>query len=267
MRILTLSSGSSGNCIYIESDKSKILVDCGLTGKLALDLMKISNINPKELNGIFVTHEHIDHVKGVGVLSRKFDIPVFANEKTWLAMQKKIGKIDLKNINVFKSNTFFSFRDLDIHNLSTYHDADDPVFYIFYQKNQKISILTDTGTFSSNMIDAIRDSDILLLESNYDLEMLENGPYTYDLKQRIKSDHGHLSNTMAIEVISNIVNGKGEHLILGHLSKNNNTQEIVRDNIEKFFFSKNLEIDKDIKFSIAKEFQPSKIIDLGGNYR
>ena len=118
MRIITLSSGSAGNCTYLESDKSKILIDVGLTGKMAVNLMTMANIKANEIDAIFVTHEHIDHIKGVGVLSRKYDIPIYANAKTWLAMQAKIGKIASKNINVFKSNTFFSFRDLDIRNRS-----------------------------------------------------------------------------------------------------------------------------------------------------
>ncbi|MGY3776432.1 MBL fold metallo-hydrolase [Helcococcus sueciensis] len=266
MKIVTLSSGSSGNCIYVESDKTKLLVDCGLTGKLAITLMQEAGINPYELNAIFVTHEHIDHVKGVGVLSRKFNLPIFANEATWLSMQKKIGKIESHNINVFKSNTFFNFRDLDVHNLSTFHNAKDPVFFVFYQRNQKISILTDTGIVSNTIVDAVKHSDILILESNHDMDMLLNGPYSYDLKMRIKSDFGHLSNDLASEIMDEIVSGNGEHLILGHLSKNNNTEEIARKNMTSTLESKGLKVGKEIILDIAKEYQVGKIIDLGGNY-
>lgn len=266
MKIVTLSSGSSGNCIYVESDKTKILVDCGLTGKLAISLMKDVGINPYDLNAIFVTHEHIDHVKGVGILSRKFDLPIFANEETWLAMQSKIGKIQTHNINVFKSNTFFNFRDLDIHNLSTYHDAKDPVFFMFYQRNQKISILTDTGIVSNTIVDAIKHSNVLILESNHDIEMLLNGPYSYDLKMRIKSDFGHLSNNLAADIMDKIVEGNGEHLILGHLSKNNNTEDIARLSMKTSLESKGLKVGKEIILDVAKEYKAGKMIDLGGNY-
>ena len=266
MKIVTLSSGSSGNCIYVESDKTKLLVDCGLTGKLAITLMQEAGINPYELNAIFVTHEHIDHVKGVGVLSRKFNLPIFANEATWLAMQKKIGKIEYHNINVFKSNTFFNFRDLDVHNLSTFHDAKDPVFFVFYQRNQKISILTDTGIVSNTILDAVKHSDKLILESNHDMDMLLNGPYSYDLKMRIKSDFGHLSNDLASEIMDEIVSGNGEHLILGHLSQNNNTEDIARKNMTSTLESKGLKVGKEIILDVAKEYKVGKMIDLGGNY-
>lgn len=266
MKIITLSSGSSGNCIYLESDKTKLLIDCGLSGKLAVSLMESVGINPYELNAIFVTHEHIDHIKGVGILSRKYNLPIFANEATWLAMQSKIGKISANNINVFKSNTFFYYRDLDIQNVSTYHDAKDPVFFIFYQRNQKISILTDTGIVSNYIVDCVRNSDVLILESNHDIDMLENGPYTYDLKMRIKSDKGHLSNDLASNIMEKIVEGNGEHLILGHLSKNNNTEILARDNMKNSLESKGLKVGKDIILKVAKEYIPGDFIDLGGNY-
>lgn len=267
MKICTLSSGSSGNAIYIESENSKILLDCGLTGKLTELLLKNIGVNPNELNAIFVTHEHIDHIKGVGVMSRKYDLPVIANEKTWLAMRNKIGKIDQKNINVFKSNTFFTFRDLDVQNISTYHDAVDPVFFIFYQSNQKISILTDTGVVSQVIVDAVRNSDVIVLESNHDISMLENGPYPIDLKYRIKGDHGHLSNDTSAEIMKNIVNAKGESIVLGHLSTTNNTEIIAYNNMKENLESIGINVDKDINLTVAKEYQESKIIDLGGNYR
>lgn len=262
MKLVTLSSGSSGNCIYVESEKSKILVDIGLTGRLALTLMNEAGINPAEIDAIFVTHEHIDHVKGVGVISRKFDIPIFANEKTWLAMQKKIGKISPKNINVFKTNSFFIFQDLDVQNISTFHDAIDPVFFIFYQKNKKISILTDTGMVTKNMIDQVKESNILILESNHDIQMLENGPYTYDLKMRIKSDYGHLSNNQASNMMKNILRAKGEKIILGHLSQNNNTEELAYKNMKRLFKSHGIKVGKDVELDIAKQYQVGKIYEI-----
>lgn len=266
MKIVTLSSGSSGNCIYLESDQSKILIDVGLTGKLALHLLSVAGIQGHDIDAIFVTHEHSDHIKGVGVLSRKFDIPILANEKTWLAMQAKIGKIAPKNIIVFKSNTFFSFRDLDVHNVSTFHDAADPVFFNFYQRDQKISILTDTGIYSNTIIDAVKGSKVLVLESNHDISMLENGPYPYDLKMRIKGNYGHMSNDSAGQVMDKIVRGNGEKVILGHLSKTNNRPKLAYDSLHKLLVEKGLSPGKDIKIDVAKEFEVGEVTDLGGNY-
>ncbi|MFM1525603.1 MULTISPECIES: MBL fold metallo-hydrolase [Helcococcus] len=266
MKLCTLSSGSTGNSIFVQSDKSKILIDCGLTGKLAVELLQSIGEKPEDLNAIFVTHEHIDHIKGVGILSRKYDIPILANEKTWIAMKDKIGKIDPKNINVFKSNTFFTFRDLDVQVVSTFHDAVDPVFFIFYQNNQKISILTDTGITSQLIVDSIRDSNILLLESNHDIEMLENGPYPIDLKYRIKGEYGHLSNDLASSIMKEIVNANGEKLILGHLSKTNNTPKTALESMKNELENIGIDVNKDIEIEVAEEFKSGKIIDLGGKY-
>lgn len=265
MKICSLTSGSSGNCTFIQSDKSKILIDCGNTGKMTELLLNSIGVNPFEIDAIFVTHEHIDHIKGVGVMSRKYDIPIIANEKTWLAMQNKIGKIDIKNILVFKTNTYFTFRDMDVHASSTFHDAVDPVFFVFYQKNQKISILTDTGRVSDSIIDAIKSSDVYFLESNHDLNMLKNGNYPQHLKERILSDFGHLSNDFSSDMIGNLLKGK-EHIVLCHLSEENNTEKKAYDNMEKKLFDVGIEVKKDISLEVASKNKPGTIIDLGGNY-
>lgn len=267
MKICTLSSGSTGNSIFVQSDSSKILIDCGLTGKLAVSLLNSINVKPEELDAIFVTHEHSDHIKGIGVLSRKYDIPILANEKTWMAMRGSIGKIDPKNIFVFKSNSFFTFRDMDVQNISTYHDAIDPVFFIFYQREQKISILTDTGIITNHMIDSIRNSDVLVLESNHDLDMLKTGPYPYHLKQRILGEHGHLSNDTSADIMKEIVRGNGEKLILGHLSKTNNTEFVAFDSMKNNLENLGLNVNNDIILDVAKEYQAGKVNDLGGNYK
>ena len=263
MRICSLSSGSKGNLIYVESEKSKVIIDCGLTGKLAESLIRSIGVDPGDLNGIFVTHEHTDHIKGVGIMSRRFDIPVIANERTWLAMKNSIGKIDPKNIFVFKTNTYFSFRDLDIHAMSTFHDAADPVFYMFYEKDQKATVITDTGTINDLMLDAIKDSSYYLFESNHDIEMLRLGPYSPSLKRRILSDHGHLSNVLAKESIAKIVKGRGEHVVLGHLSDENNTDKIAfKESYEKLS-GMGLDVGKDVKLRVASKFKADIVTDLG----
>ena len=137
---------------------------------------------------------------------------------------------------------------------------------MFYQRNQKISILTDTGIVSNTILDAVKHSDKLILESNHDMDMLLNGPYSYDLKMRIKSDFGHLSNDLASEIMDEIVSGNGEHLILGHLSQNNNTEDIARKNMTSTLESKGLKVGKEIILDVAKEYKVGKMIDLGGNY-
>lgn len=262
MRICSLSSGSKGNAIFVESEKTKLLVDCGHSGKFIELLLNSIGEEAKNLNAIFVTHEHVDHIKGVGVLSRRYNLPIIANEKTWIAMKPMIGKIEAKNIMAFKSNTFFSFRDLDVHAISTHHDAVDPVAYIFYQKNQKISIMTDTGIVTPVMADAIRGSNVYLLEANHDVDMLLKGPYPYSLKQRILSEHGHLSNEMAKYTLEDVLEGKNEKIILGHLSDENNLEELAFSDVNKHLIDLGLDVGKDVELGVAPKLQADRIIDL-----
>lgn len=263
MRICSLSSGSKGNAIFIQSAKSKFLIDCGHSGKTIELLLKSIGEEAKDLNGIFVTHEHVDHIKGVGVLSRRYDLPIIANEKTWLAMRTSIGNISPKNIMVFKSNSYFSFRDVDVHAISTFHDAVDPVAFIFYQKSKKISILTDTGVVSQEMKDAIRGSNVYLLEANHDIEMLKNGPYPYLLKQRILSDYGHLSNESTKIVLQDVLQGNNETIILGHLSEENNLDELAYAEVDKHLSDLGLIMNKDVNLRVAPKLQADTITDLG----
>lgn len=137
MKFCSLSSGSSGNCQYIQTEKTKLLVDAGFSGKRIQELLKNINVCPTEINGILVTHEHIDHIKGVGIMSRRFDIPIFANKKTWEEMDEKIGNIDEKNIKIIDNNEYFNYRDLDIKAINIFHDAIDPVGYVLNYKNKK----------------------------------------------------------------------------------------------------------------------------------
>lgn len=263
MKICSLSSGSKGNSIYVESQKSKFLIDCGLSGKSIELLLASIGENAKDINAIFVTHEHLDHIKGVGVLSRRYDIPILANEKTWLAMRTCIGKINPKNIIVFKSNTFFSFRDVDVHAVSTFHDAKDPVSFIFYQKNKKISIMTDTGMVTDYMKAAIKGSNVFLLEANHDIEMLKNGPYPIHLKKRILSDFGHLSNDSSKLVLQDVLSGTNETVILGHLSDENNLEKLAFEEVNNHLSSLGIIMNKDVKLRVAPKLKADIIIDAG----
>ena len=184
-----LFSGSSGNSIFIASKNTKILIDAGLPGSRIENALKELNETSSNLDGIFVTHEHIDHVKGVGVLSRKYDIPIYANKLTWDSMQCNIGKIKDENIRVLDKDSI-SIKDMEINNFSIAHDAADPIGYSVFSEGKKVCVATDLGYFSDEVRDAIIDGDVILLECNHDIEMLKVGPYPYVLKKRILSDIG-----------------------------------------------------------------------------
>lgn len=231
IKFCSLSSGSSGNCHFIGTDRTKILVDAGFSGVQIERLLVSVNIDINTIDYILVTHEHLDHVKGAGVLSRRYDIPILANEKTWLGMEKTIGCIKEENIKTFKTNVDFNLDDLSIHPFRIHHDAKEPVGYIVYYRNCQISIATDTGWIDNSIKEKIKGSDLYLVEANHDVDMLKEGSYPYFLKQRVLSNEGHLSNLAAGEVLAETLLGKGEIVVLGHLSRENNTPDLAYETV------------------------------------
>ena len=251
IKFCSLSSGSSGNCQYIETDKIKIIVDSGFSGKKTKELLNSIDVDPKDLDAILITHEHIDHIKGAGILSRRYDIPIYANMETWAGMEDKIGAIDLKNIKTFSTEKFFDLKDLTIYPVSTFHDAKEPVGYILFYKGVKISIVTDTGFISDNILEKIRDSNLYFLESNHDEFMLKEGLYPWHLKRRILSANGHLSNEDAGNTLAQILKGQGEKVLLAHLSQDNNVPELAISTVTDILTSKGLNVEKDIDLGLS----------------
>ena len=259
IKFCSLSSGSSGNCQYIETDRVRILVDSGFSGKRIESLLSSINVRPDEIDYILVTHEHIDHVKGVGVLSRKYDIPIYANEKTWISMACLIGNIDDKNIRIFKSEKAFELEGLGVYPFKISHDSAEPVGYCFHYGNIKISIMTDTGWVNDNMKEAIKGSSLYLIESNHDLEMLKVGKYPWPLKKRIMGDKGHLSNDDAGKIISEIISGNGEIALLGHLSQENNFPLLAYKTVKNILEDSGIDIHNDITLDLAHRDKVSKV--------
>ena len=257
MRLCSIASGSSGNCIYVGSDATNLLIDTGISGKKVEFGLNSLDLTTKDLNGIFVTHEHSDHIKGVGVFSRRYRLPVFANEKTWHAMAHRLGKIAPRHQQVFRNEEVFVFQDLEVLPFSTYHDAADPVGYRFVSEGQQVSILTDTGQLDARMVDAIRGSDVYYLEANHDPILLQEGPYPQVLKQRIRSAYGHLSNQQAAEVLCEVLEGRGEAVLLAHLSEENNTPQLCRSTIVGLLAQEGLDVQRDQRILVCSRFSPS----------
>lgn len=185
MKFCSLYSGSSGNSIFIASDNTRVLIDAGLAGKKIDEALKHIGEEASSIDGIFITHEHIDHIKGVGVLSRKYDIPIYANDNTWAVMEKNIGKIKEHNIRIMDRRSSITINDLEIRSFNIPHDAIAPVGYTVSYAGKNASVVTDFGVFTEEIRDNIIDSDIILLESNHDVNMLRMGPYPYKLKLRV----------------------------------------------------------------------------------
>ena len=262
IKFCSLSSGSSGNCQYLGTARTKILIDAGLSGKRIESLLSSIDVRPEEIDYILVTHEHIDHVKGVGVLSRRYDIPILANEKTWLAMEGLIGEIDPENIRVFQSERAFELDDLGIYPFKIFHDAAEPVGYSIYYKKRKISIMTDTGWVNDNMKNAIKDSSLYLIESNHDIKMLKEGSYPWYLKHRILSTKGHLSNIDAARVLTEVLEGNGEIVLLGHLSKDNNIPELAYNTVKEYIEHYGLRVEKNLTLHLTYRDRVGKVYSL-----
>lgn len=233
MELCPLFSGSSGNASLLRANNTSVLIDAGMTASAITEELSKIHVHPRQIDAILVTHEHTDHIKGIGVMSRKFDIPVYANADTWQAMEASIGKMMSRNIRVFQSNSDFYIRDLGVYPFGIPHDAADPVGYCVEYKGKKISFLTDLGHFTTKLLSIVSGSGIVLVESNHDLEMLKTGPYPAALKRRISSDKGHLSNEAAANAIVMMAQTGVRGVLLGHLSKQNNSETLAFETASK----------------------------------
>ncbi len=255
-----LCSGSSGNASYLEAGGVRLLIDAGITGKRMKELLDMVDVAPESLNAILVTHEHSDHVSGVGVLSRKYDLPVYAAAECWGNMPKFIGEIAQKNIRVFEPDREFYFKQLCVHPFSTPHDAAHAVGYTFVHEGKKLSIMTDIGHVSNGMLEAVAQSDLILLEANHDVDMLRAGSYPYNLKMRILSSRGHLCNEDAGLVLQKLYDRGVKNAILGHLSQENNTPELALVTVRSVLESAGLL--ESMFVTVADRFQPCGLFEL-----
>lgn len=225
MELSALASGSSGNCFYVEHEDNAILIDAGISSKQIVEKLANLKRTADRIKAIFITHEHSDHIRGADVFARAFRIPIYATKKT---AKNCFLCSDDKLIHSIKNNGTVKIGGMLVEAFSKPHKCADPVSYNI-MNNKKISIMTDIGFASQNIIDNVSDSDFLCIESNHDLMMLEHGPYPYFLKKWIKSDEGHLSNNQASLCVLEHAPSKLRHIILSHLSKTNNTPDLALD--------------------------------------
>lgn len=228
-----LASGSSGNCTYVETGQKRILIDAGLSGKKIQNLLEQIDRDIRKIDAIFVTHEHKDHIQGVGILSRKYNVPIYANQQTWLAMDKMLGQIAPENRCYIEPEQMMNFGDLDIMSFNVSHDASQPQFYAFQKGKEQFVMLTDTGYVSDRLRSMLGNASAYLIESNHEIEMLRYGNYPWHLKQRILGDKGHLSNEDGALAMVDLIGDKTKHIYLGHLSRENNTKELAMTAMER----------------------------------
>lgn len=257
-----IASSSDGNSIYIGTDNTKILIDAGLSGKKIQQGLDVLHLNGEDIDAIFVTHEHTDHIKGIGVLSRRFNIPIYATEGTWNSMYNNIGAIPERNIKFVYKDENCIVNDISVLPFEIPHDASEPVGYSIYTHKHKVSVATDIGHITETILENIKDSNILLLESNHDIQMLKNGSYPYLLKERILGKNGHLSNEIAGKVIACIMNEKLGHVFLGHLSIENNTPSVAYNTVKEILNEYGINIGTYLKLYLAPRYGVNNYIKL-----
>jgi len=246
----SFSSGSNGNCYLIRSESSAVLVDAGISGRKIFQSLEGAGVSPEDVDAVLVTHEHGDHVKSLRTIAKKMpQMSAYANSGTW---QSIAPLVEEKQRSVFKTGDTFFINDIKVKSFLVSHDAAEPVGFSFYKGDKQISILTDTGYLSGNIYDEIKGADLLVLEANHDVEMLRIGRYPWFLKQRILGRKGHLSNVDAADAICKILSEKQKyrHVLLAHLSRENNFPEMAYQTIKNLLEEKNYYIDINICLNI-----------------
>lgn len=258
----TIASGSSGNCLYTGSEHTKILIDAGISGKKVTDSLNQIGVTGFDIDGIFVTHEHSDHIQGVGILSRKYNIPIYATKGTWEGMESSIGNIKPHNIKYVYNDEEIVLNDLVIKPFKIPHDANEPMAYSIYTDKHKLTLATDMGHITKGILDNLKDSDALILESNHDIKMLQEGDYPYHLKQRILGKNGHLSNELAGKVLACVMSGKLKNVFLAHLSRDNNTPNKAFTTVSDILKEYDIEIGTYLNVEIAPREGLKNLVEL-----
>ncbi|EWG12314.1 MBL fold metallo-hydrolase [Cytobacillus firmus] len=240
LQFSVLASGSTGNAIFVETEEHSFLVDAGLSGKQMEGLFQHIGRDIGKLSGIMVTHEHSDHIKGVGILARKYNLPIYANEKTWLAMDGLIGQVPVDQKFHFDMEAVKTFGSLDIQSFGVSHDAADPMFYVFHHNGKKLVLITDTGYVSDRMKGLISNAEAYVFESNHDVQMLRMGRYPWNIKRRILSDVGHVSNEDAALAMSEVAGDRTKSFYLAHLSQDNNIKDLARMSVAQTLESRGI---------------------------
>lgn len=263
MRLCSIASGSSGNCIYVGSEATHLLVDVGISGKRVEAGLNTLELTGRDLDGILITHEHSDHISGLGVISRKYNIPIFATRGTIKAIIRAGGR-NLPEESLFQeieADSKLIIKDLMVNPMRISHDAAEPVAYRIGYGGKKVAVCTDLGVFNDYTVECLKGMNALVLEANHDIHMLQVGPYPYYLKQRILGDRGHLSNENSGRLLNRILHDGLEAVVLGHLSKENNMPELAYEAVRmEITMGEGPYRAEDFKISVANRSEPSQVI-------
>lgn len=265
MRFVSLSSGSSGNSTYIGSANTHILIDAGCSRKRIVEGLNSLDIDLPDIDGIFITHEHSDHIAALRLILKKYDIPVYATAGTIEGIREADKKNELsdKQFHVIRSDEPVLMGDITINPMRISHDAREPVGFRIICEGHKAAIATDLGSYDDYIVSCLQDMDALLLEANHDVRMLQSGPYPYQLKMRIAGEKGHLSNDMSGELLCKVLNDHMKGIILGHLSDKNNLPELAYETVRLAIeMGDNPYKGSDIPLFVAKRSEVSNMIEI-----
>lgn len=265
MRLCSIASGSSGNCIYVGSDNTHLLVDTGISKKRIEESLAELEVKGEEINGIFITHEHVDHIQGLGVFSRKYEVPIYASEGTIAGIRtcKSIGQMPDGLLHEIPKDENFTIGDLKVKPFAISHDANEPTGFRIKNGEKAIAVATDLGTYDNYIVENLKGLDAVLLEANHDVHMVEVGPYPYPLKQRVLGNKGHLSNELSGRLLCNILHDNLKCILLGHLSKDNNFAELAYETVKlEVTMSKTPFNGNDIPLMVADRDKMSKIFNI-----
>ena len=265
MDFFSVASGSSGNCICLGSDQCHVMIDAGISGKRIEEGMNTYDYTTSDMDGVLITHEHSDHIQGLGVIARKYGLPIYATKGTADAIlqSSSVGKIDPSLFHVIEAGKTFFIGNLEIYPMSISHDAADPVAYLVSDGRHRVGVVTDLGYYDADIVSHMEGLDALLLEANHDIHMLQVGAYPYPLKQRILGERGHLSNETSGQLLGQILHDGMQHILLGHLSKENNYDELAYETVRlEISLGDNPYRGNDFTIEVAKRDRPSSLIRL-----
>lgn len=265
MRMCSIASGSSGNCIYIGTDATHLLVDVGISGKKTVEGLNRLGLTGSDIDGILVTHEHSDHINGLGVMCRKFGIPVYGTRGTLEAIKKagNLGETDDSLFHEVSADKKFILKDVTVNPMRISHDAAEPVAYRFQYGSKRMAVATDMGIYDDYTVESLRGMDVLLLEANHDINMLQAGHYPYYLKQRILGNRGHLSNELSGKLLSRLLHDDLKGVILGHLSKENNFAELAYETVRlEISMADNPYKGDDFPIMVASRSEASQLVEI-----
>ena len=265
MRLCSIASGSSGNCIYVGDDNTHLLVDAGISKKRIECGLDVLNVKGDEITGILITHEHVDHIQGLGVFSRKYEVPIYGTRGTIEGIRKcsNLGKMPEGLLHEINIDEDFELGDITIHPFQISHDANEPSGYRMSNGAKTVAVATDLGKYDEYIVNNLKNLNGIVLEANHDIHMLEVGPYPYPLKRRVMGDKGHLSNELSGRLLCDILHENLECVILGHLSKENNYEELAYETVKLEITMGNTPFKgEDIPIMVAKRDTISKIITL-----